>query len=65
MVKTDFQRVADEAVKMAEKIHSDPVIVAAVAQVLIETALRPYEHALRYELLHGKDQEVKSGGKKE
>jgi hypothetical protein len=55
MDKSDFQKVVHEAVVMAEKTHSDPVIVGAVANATINLALRPYVDALRFELLHGKE----------
>lgn len=59
MYKSEIQRVVNEAVKMAENAHSNPVIVGAVASTLIDIALRPYEQPVRYELLHGKDSKKK------
>ena len=54
MDKAEIQRVVNEAVKVAQAVHNDPVVVGAVASALIDIALRPYEQPVRFELLHGK-----------
>jgi hypothetical protein len=53
--KEDFQKVVNEAVRMAEKASEDPIMRAEVAKAIIGVAFQAHAQALRYELLHGKD----------